>query len=159
MTTQTTLPDDYIAEALRLSGSPPISIAILREHYQSAVYSTIWHLAATIHKLREADAENERLRADHQVYCKSWDMRKQIEALQAKLAVGELSYVNGWNNAMQASSELKDLEISTISAKLAVSVEALERIAATSIPGEFMTSEFCKRVSTEALAQIEDVTQ
>ena len=69
MTTQTTPPDDCIAEALRLAGSPPISIAILREHHQSAVYSTIWHLAATIHKLQEAEASfyEERVKYEERV--------------------------------------------------------------------------------------------
>lgn len=46
-------------------------------------------------------------------------------------------------------------ERDALQAKLQTAVEALGRIGAVNMPGEFMTSEFCKRVATEALAAIQ----
>jgi len=44
-----------------------------------------------------------------------------------KLAEAELLYGKGWNDAMQAASELENLEIATLTAKLAKAREALEK--------------------------------
>lgn len=100
--------DEDIVEALRLGGyadpDKQGSINWVRDKAETChTPELLFAHAQTIAKLRVAEEEIVLLKADHEDYCKSWDIRKQITALQGKLveaveALRTLSKIDDWLN-------------------------------------------------------------